>query len=241
MNAAVQSKPSGAAVSDLHLFTNRTTVHHYITDIWNTAAECRLFVFNGDIFDFHWALQQGIPASVHAAREWIAELLETHPDTQFVFLLGNHDSIPDYQRTLDELARSHDNLTWHPEWYRRDSRMFLHGDVYHAGVTRAVLRAYRQQQNLRVGPSRLHQAMYRLLYQSRVPAALRRFVSRKTCARRILMYLQSELGPELADIRDIYFGHMHTPFSHFAYRDIHFHNTGAALMGMRLNIVRFDI
>ncbi len=42
----------GAVVSDLRLFTNRTTVHEHMLAIRRAAEECSLFVFNGDSFDF---------------------------------------------------------------------------------------------------------------------------------------------------------------------------------------------
>ena len=233
--------PLGAVVSDLHLFTNRTTVHEHMPDIRRAADECRLFVFNGDIFDFQWSLHAGFEASVRAAEEWIRDLASSHPNTRFVFLLGNHDSIPAYRDALDRLAAEMGNLEWHSEWYRRDGRLFLHGDIYHGGATGASLDAYRTRCNRILRRSRFRHACYWLFARSGLPALFLRLVNRKTCARRILAYLRTELGPDLRDVREIYFGHVHTPFTDFRYDRLLFHNTGAALKGMRLSIMRFTL
>jgi UDP-2,3-diacylglucosamine hydrolase len=195
----------GAVISDLHLFTNRTTVNHYLQDIYDAAQECDLIVLNGDIFDFHWSRHKGFEASVRAAEVWVRELAGTFA------------------------------------WYRIDGKLFLHGDVYHGGASSRTLWNYRRYCNRLRRRTRFHHAAYWAFYQSRLPLVLLRFVNRKTCARRILAYLARELGPGLADIREIYFGHVHTPFTDFRYNDIIFHNSGAATKGGRLAVMRFAL
>lgn len=229
----------GAVVSDLHLFTNRTTVHEHIDDIRRAADECDLFVFNGDIFDFKWSRHGGFALSVHAAEEWIRRLVAAHPETAFVFLLGNHDSVPAYRETLDGLAREFSNLDWRADWYRRGGRLFLHGDVSHPLASRRGLRVYRDRCNRTLQRSRFHHACYWVFARSGLPAFFLRFVSREKCARRILAYLRRELGGDLDEISDIYFGHVHTPFSDFSHGGFSFHNTGSATRGFRLSVIRF--
>ena len=231
----------GAVVSDLHLFTNRTTVHEHMPAIRRAAEECRLFVFNGDIFDFHWSRHAGFEASAQAAEEWILELVDTYADTQFVFLLGNHDSVPAYRKVLDSLAAQRPNLEWHAEWYRHGHKLFLHGDIYHGGTTSAMLNAYRARCNLTLRHSWLGHVCYWAFARSGLPALFLGLVSRKTCARRIRAYLNNELGAELHAVKEVFFGHVHTPFADFHHDGLLFHNTGAAVTGMRLNVIRFPL
>lgn len=231
----------GAVVSDLHLFTNRTTVHEHMPEIRDAAESCDLFVFNGDIFDFQWSLHQGFEASVRAAEDWIRELAQPHPETRFVFLLGNHDSVPAYRRALDELQTELPHLEWRPDWFEFDGRLFLHGDVYHGGTTAARLRAYRDRCNRRLRRCRMQHALYWFAAQAGLPAFLLRFVRKEDCARRIAAYLENERDAALDGIREIYFGHVHTAFADFRHRGILFHNTGAALKGSRLSVIRFRL
>lgn len=231
----------GAVVSDLHLFTNRTNVHEHMADIREAADHCDLFVFNGDIFDFQWSLHDGYEDSVKAAAAWIRRLAGAHPGTRFVFILGNHDSIPAYRDALARLCREESNLEWHADWYRLGSSLFLHGDVYHTGEHADGLTVYRARCNRSLRRSRIRHACYWAFSVSGIPPLLLRFVSRKRCARRIMAYLSTQLGSGLDGVRDIYFGHVHTPFSCFRYGHVLFHNTGAAIRGMRLRVLRFPL
>lgn len=231
----------GAVVSDLHLFTNRTTVHEHMHAIRAAAEACRLFVFNGDIFDFQWSLHEGFAESVRAAGEWITQLAAAHPHTRFVFVLGNHDSVPAYQRKLESLRQALPNLDWRSAWYRHGDKLFLHGDVYHAGPSARQLDAYRERCNGKLRRSRFRHACYWAFARSGLPAFLLQFVSRTACAKRLLPYLEAELGQELRQVRDIYFGHVHVPFADFRYGNFVFHNTGAATRGMRLSVMQFDL
>jgi UDP-2,3-diacylglucosamine hydrolase len=232
----------GAVVSDLHLFTNRTTVHEHMHEIRQAAEECALFVFNGDIFDFQWSLHGGYEDSVHAAEQWIKDLAYAHRNTHCVFLLGNHDSIPAYRHALTELQEELTNLEWHEHWYRHGRRIFLHGDVYHAGTSHQALGRYRERCSRELRRSRIRHACYWALSRSGLPSVFLRFVKKDVCARRILAYLTHELSDtQRGTIEEVYFGHVHTPFADFRYDGLLFHNTGAATTGARLNVMRFPL
>lgn len=204
------------------------------------AEDCELFVFNGDIFDFKWSLHDGFEAAVHAAKEWIRELVTTHPDTQFVFLLGNHDCVAEYRDTLTELCEQFANLQWQAHWYRLGQKLFLHGDVCTGPDNAADLQAYREQCSRILQRSRFRHLCYWLFAQSGLPAVFLRFVNRETCAQRILAYLSNEMPSQISELTDIYFGHVHTPFADFRYNGILFHNTGSATKRMRLSVMRFN-
>jgi len=231
----------GAVVSDLHLLTNRTSVQEHWSSIMKVAEEADTFVFNGDVFDFKWSQHGGFQQSVRIAEAWIRTLVSAHPDTRFVFLLGNHDCIHPYKTALDGIQRSLSNFQWHEYWYRLDEKVFLHGDVCHAGGTAKALRAYRNRWSRMIRTSALSHAAYWAVGQSGLPTVAPRFLRRKACARQILGYLRNELGPAFDEIRQVYFGHVHTAFRDFRVDGLVFHNTGASTRGMELEVIRFSL
>lgn len=238
---AGNSPGCGAVISDLHLLTNRTTVQEHWSSIMETAEACDLFVFNGDIFDFKWSQHGGFRESVRMAEAWIRTLVSAHPQTRFVFLLGNHDCIGPYKTALASMQRSLVNFEWHEYWYRVNRRVFLHGDVCHAGGTAKDLRTYRNRWARMIRTSPLSHAAYWAVGLSGIPTVAPRFLRRKACARQILNYLKEELGTEFESIEEVYFGHVHTAFRNFRVDGLTFHNTGAATPGMALEIIWFEV
>jgi UDP-2,3-diacylglucosamine hydrolase len=231
----------GAVISDLHLLTNRTTVQEHWASIAEAAERCDLFVFNGDIFDFKWSQHGGFQQSVRIAEAWIRTLVTGHPTTRFVFLLGNHDCIDPYKTALDGIQRYLPNFQWHEYWFRLNEKVFLHGDVCHAGGTAKALRAYRNRWSRMIRTGTLSHAAYWAVGQSGIPAVAPRFLRRKACARGILNYLKEELGPGFQEIEEVYFGHVHTAFRDFRMDGLTFHNTGAAMKGMDLEVFWFSL
>lgn len=205
------------------------------------ADACDLFVFNGDIFDFKWSQHGGFRQSVRMAEAWIRTLVSAHSQTRFVFLLGNHDCIDPYKTALDGIQRSLPNFEWHEYWYRLNKKVFLHGDVCHAGGTAKDLRAYRNRWSRMIRTSPLSHAAYWAVGQSGLPMVAPRFLRRKACAMGILNYLREELGQDFQDIEEVYFGHVHTAFRDFRLEGLTFHNTGAATKGMELEIIWFRV
>ncbi|MFW6152535.1 MAG: metallophosphoesterase [Verrucomicrobiota bacterium] len=236
-----KKRPTGAVVSDLHLFTNRTTVHEHMPEIGVAADESEVFIFNGDIFDFQWSLYDGFRPSVHAAEKWIRQLAQRHPKTRLVFMLGNHDSIPEYISLLERLSRENPLIQWREQWYRLEDKIFLHGDIYHAEPGQTGIREFRQKCNAKLRHSRFRHSCYWAFARSGLPAFFLLFVRKKTCARRIWTYLASELGSDLDKVNHVYFGHVHTTFTNFCYRNLLFHNTGSATKGARLTVMRFTV
>jgi len=232
----------GSVLSDLHLFTNRSTAHNHLDEIHETAAASDLFIFNGDTFDFAWSKHRGYEKSVAAAIEWITDLATAHPHCSFVFLLGNHDGIALFKEALGQLAESLSNLHWEPYHVQLGEKVFLHGDVFHAGTTPEHLETYREQWDK---PHKKHRRfagrMYWMAAHVGIPNVLIRFIPRKRCARRILSYLRETLGGSEQEVREIYFGHTHRSFEDYEYRNRTFHNTGAALKRIRLSILQFEV
>lgn len=242
INPVEKSPAWGAVLSDLHLFTNRSTAHRHLEEIHETAAASDLFIFNGDTFDFTWSKHPGFEKSVAAAIEWITELASAHSHCSFVFLLGNHDGIALFKEALAQLAETLPNLHWEPYHVQLGEKVFLHGDVFHAGTTPGHLETYREQWDK---PHRKHRRfagrVYWMAAHAGIPNVLTRLMTKRRCARKILSYLRDTLGGSAHEIREIYFGHTHRCFEDYEYRDRTFHNTGAALTRIRLSILQFEV
>lgn len=230
----------GRTVSDLHLLSRRTHAHRYMDQIHAAARSADLFVFNGDIFDFHWSRFRERRQSLTWAEHWIRELIDQHAHCDFVFLLGNHDSLPAYRRVLDDLAAWRPNLRWHEDLFRVDGCLFLHGDAIHAADRPARLTAYRAAGNAKPRPRRVMEHLYDAFTLTRLHRAVPRIAPRKLIVDRLHRYLRTLLGPELDAIRHVYFGHVHTAFTDYAHRGLTFHNTGAAIRGELLRVLEFE-
>lgn len=231
----------GAVLSDLHLFTDRSTAHQHLEEIHETAAASDLFIFNGDTFDFAWSHHRRFEKSVGAAIEWITDLTTEHPHCSFVYLLGNHDGIALFKEALSRLTATRPNLYWEPYHLQLGRKMFLHGDALHSCTTPEHLEAYRQKWDK---PEQTHRKLtaraYRMAAYAGIPTVLIRLNSKRRCARRILCYLRSSLDCDARSVEEVYFGHTHRAFEDYKYHNRTFHNTGAALTRVRLNILHFE-
>lgn len=229
----------GATVSDLHLFSHHSRSQRYMDWIRETADEVDFFVLNGDIFDFKWSRHGPFTRSIQAAATFLDQLCRSHPHCRFIIVLGNHDAVPPYIRTLEQLANSLPNLQWHEFVARIDDRIFLHGDLIHAGTSNKAIRSFRQRLRVPANGHPLQRLAHGAVHRSRLPWMAFRLLPKRILASRILTYLRHEdcLQPPP---RHIYFGHTHSDFQDFRYRGFLFHNCGSATHGGRLRVVRFN-
>ncbi len=227
----------GHTVSDLHLLTNRSSAGRRMPGLHHAASEAGLFVLNGDIFDFQWSIYPNLGQSLWFVENWIGDLVGRHPQCQFVFILGNHDSLPAYAELLEEMAARHPNLAWDPFYLKVGEKIFLHGDV-HNSPTAETLAAYRARWH---GPPRkpwAHMAYY-VFTCLRGPRLIHELAPRHRPAADVITYLRAELGPRFNEVQDVYYGHTHKPHSNFIRQGLRFHNTGATLHGVRSRIQTF--
>jgi UDP-2,3-diacylglucosamine hydrolase len=202
------------------------------------AAEADLFVLNGDIFDFQWSVYPDLGESLACVESWIERLVSRHHHCQFVFLMGNHDSLPAYGHLLDALAERHDNLAWEPFHLKLGSKVFLHGDVGSSSHSPGALAAYRQRWHGRRRRPWVH-AAYLACTRLGIPRLIHECTPVRRYATDVVAYLKAELGPCFAEVTDVYFGHSHKPVTDYQWQGLRFHNTGATIHGVRSRIQTF--
>ena len=241
MNANISNAMKlGSTVSDLHLLTNRTSIDRYMDEILQAAAQSDLFIFNGDLFDFKWSLHEELNTSVQKATTWVYDLAKAFPTCQFVMLIGNHDNVSIYMDALNRLARDLPNLAWEQFYLRLGEKVFLHGDVGDKLMTPDEFVAFRHRWDRDHQPAKWRYTLYSIITNSGLHKIVPKLVSKRRHAEHIIAYLQEALGYDFNEIREIFSGHIHSSYTDYRLRGLLFHNTGAAIRGLRFRILQFD-
>jgi len=225
---------SGFVVSDLHIFARRSSIDMHMEEMHAAIAEADFFVLNGDIFDFRWSIVGGLEKTIDAAAVWIKELSARHSHCEIHYVLGNHDAIASFVTRLEKLSSEIENFFWHPTHLQIGKSLYIHGDLPLSGKN-PLERKFKKYERVK-GKS------MNVLYDSVVKVRGHRLLdvtgAKKRCARKILKSFAKH-GREgaLDGITDIYFGHTHVGFSDFSYQNFTFHNTGAAICGVKINML----
>ncbi len=228
-------------VSDLHLFSHRSRGHLIDEEIIAAARRSRVCVLGGDIFDFKWSAHSSHEASLVAAVEWLCRLIETVPECQFHFVLGNHDDLPELLAELPGLATRYANFYWDRFYLRLGDTMFLHGDAADRKMSHERL----QHQRDRFSHVRRQQWAHGL-YGLLVRAHLHRLIPHAVyppaiVAERLLKYLREVgHGPE-EGVRQVCFGHTHRPLLGYQRGGLAFHNGGAPIGRAWYRIVEVSV
>lgn len=231
----------GATISDLHMFSHHSRPERYLGRIESAAEQAEVFILNGDIFDFKWSEHGVFSRSVIAASQFLEQLLTRYPSCHFVVILGNHDAVPLYMDTLRQLEQEHANFEWHEFAYVVQDRVFLHGDVIHAGCSNHALRRFRNKLQRPANGHALQRMAHSAVHRSHVPWIAFKMLPKRILASRILAYLNHEDWLENHSISHVHFDHTHSAFEDFQYRGYLFHNTGSATHGSRLRVVEFPL
>ncbi|MCC6509530.1 MAG: metallophosphoesterase family protein, partial [Pirellulaceae bacterium] len=228
-------------VSDLHLLSPRSLAGRWMPAIDAACSDSRLIVLGGDIFDFRWATLGGHLATLAAVRSWLLELLVRHPQSQIVYILGNHDSHPDLQQLLDDLASSYPQLLWRAESYQVADCLFCHGDILDAG-SQAKLKPYRAKFQHERQASRTAHGLYNAAVAMRLHRTIPQLFHRPraTCTRLCELLAINALATE-PPVRRVFFGHTHVPVYELPIGQIHYYNPGAALRHMNFAPITFEI
>lgn len=218
----------GFVISDLHLCTSRTNglVEAQIEDLARYSDFC---ILNGDIFDFKWSTNSTIEEGVDGAISWIIKLCEKHPDCRFYYILGNHDCLLDFVLKLDSIQC--DNFSYHRTHLFLNDILFLHGDLP-LNDDNPFYRLLVEEQKKKGGFLNL---LYDTVINLRIHKVVHGMITPNYCVKKIISAIRKHNPEVLNDIKHVYFGHTHTPFSNFLYKGIYFHNTGSAIKHLKTN------
>ena len=225
----------GYVISDLHLFARRSSAERLLDGMRNAAERADFLVLNGDIFDFRWSTLGSHERTLSAAVGWLRELAEDHSRCRIFFIMGNHDGLTCFARRLEPLAEELANFDWHPTHLRVGQSLFFHGDLPLDRRPAWFERTFTPAERARGKTLNL---AYECFVATRMHRPLTAMHTPRRSARRIVRSL-AHPGGELADgVTDVYFGHTHRAFSDYQYGGMSFHNTGAAVRGLRSTLLK---
>lgn len=233
--------PNGYFVSDLHLFSGRSTGDLILDELRDKVRQTHTFVLGGDIFDFKWSTHESDEKSVQKAIEWIEDLLSYNENCEFHYILGNHDSRPEFVQHLEELASRHTHFHWHRYFARLDHCLFLHGDIADGTRDHAELDSRREKFERKKKKTGLWHVAYDMAIHARLHRLVVLSIREMVVLRRVKEYVET-IGHGLSDgVTDVYFGHTHIEIDGIQYQGLRFHNGGAAIRGMKFRIVETNL
>ncbi len=228
----------GHFLSDLHLFARRSTAMSIVPMIHHAARQSHTMVLGGDIFDFKWSTFPTLDSSIDASIAWLEELIVSHPQCSFYYLLGNHDAHPRFVAKLDCLAFRQPRLEWQPYILRILECVFLHGDIVDCEPNNTILAERRKLHESRPLPTRYAHWLYDLVVHARLHrAAMHVAIRPKSVLRKLAQYLSDEGLDSNYGVRDVYFGHTHRAVHGVQYAGLTFHNGGASIHGLPFRII----
>ena len=226
-------------VSDLHLFSRRSLAASHSRAIHAAAAKARMFVLGGDIFDFRWSTLGSTETTVNHAIRWLDDLVGSHGQCDFHFVLGNHDCNRQFVSALETYAMTRPNLACHPYFLRLGKSVFLHGDAADRPEMCAARLRHRREHWAR---DEQRSPMRHALYDLAMHAQLHRVVGKvahpkRRVAQRILGYLGRVGHGQETGLEHVYFGHTHEALTDYRHRGVTFQNAGSPMPGLAFRIV----
>ena len=226
-------------LSDLHLFSSRSTAPAHESEINKCAQIAHTIILGGDIFDFKWSRYSTLKTSVSEAVGWLEKLVSNHKECSFYYLLGNHDSHPEFVLELDRLAFKHPNLEWQPHLLRLGSCVFLHGDVIDGGLDHQDIDARRRKHEDKPLPMAYRHWLYDAAVQAKLHCLVANVARRHSWVlKKVYRYLAEQGLNKETGVRDVYFGHTHRPLRSVEYQGLRFHNGGASIRGVTFHIIK---
>jgi len=228
-------------VSDLHLFSRRSTGDTILPDLKEKIRRAHTIVLGGDIFDFKWSTHGSAEASCVKACDWINDLLVENPQCEFHYILGNHDSNPTFVRHLKGFAKEHELFFWHRYYARLDHCLFLHGDVADGSLDHAVLDTRREKLERKQRKMRAWHLAYDMAIHARLHRLAMLSIRELVVLQRVNDYAR-QIGHGKDDgVTDVYFGHTHMDLDGVEHQGLRFHNGGAAIRGLQFRIVETSL
>ena len=217
-------------ISDLHLFSNRSSADEHHDLIARCIDDADLCVWGGDLFDFRWSRLRDESESVATALAWLEAWYTRFPATDFVFLDGNHDAHALFANELTAWAGERSRFQCGLDCVRIHDTLLLHGDVIEGKGCPDAFADYRGRwRNKRVA-SQMASGFYDMAIAARVhkAAAMAAHRRRATCIR-LIRWMHGQPDDATKGIRRIVFGHTHRRIRGYRCRGIEFYNGGAAI------------
>jgi len=228
----------GYFLSDLHLFSKRSRAEAYTAQIRETADRAHSLVLGGDIFDFKWSTRPSLRHSIDDAVSWVQDLIVSHPNCVFYYLLGNHDAHPDFVAELDRLAFAQPRLIWQPYVLRLGRCVFLHGDVLDGDSRHTMIDARRRKHQSSSFPHPYRHWLYEAVVTTRLHRVAAQVVKRQATVLKLLdRYLDEQGLHAKSGVTDVYFGHTHREMDGVVHKGLTFHNGGASIKGLGFRII----
>ncbi len=228
----------GYFLSDLHLFSKRSRGDAYFRQIRETAEHAHTLVLGGDIFDFKWSTRPSLTHSIDEAIRWVEDLIVSHPNCAFYYVLGNHDAHPDFVAELDRLAFEQPRLVWQAYVLRLGRCVFLHGDVLDGDSQHETIDARRRKHQEQAFPNPYRHWLYDAVVMARLHRVAVHVVKRQvTVLRMLARYLEEQGLDASSGVTDVYFGHTHREMDGIEYHGLTYHNGGATIKGLGFRII----
>jgi UDP-2,3-diacylglucosamine hydrolase len=222
-------------VSDLHLFSTRSTAERHREMIVRASREADLVVLGGDLFDFRWSRIGDHRATSEEAIRWLERLIEEVGHDRvagrhFAFLYGNHDGDTYLRSRLVEWSARRDDFSLAGDLLRIGDIAMLHGDAIEGGGIESKFSGYRERWAAKPQASLNHSRAYDAALSTgahRLVAAIAHRRRRTFTA--LIRYLEQQQTGPTAGVRRIVFGHTHRYLRGIAFGGVHFYNPGATV------------
>ena len=229
-----------AFISDLHLFTSRTTAARWRPRMAAAIADADVCIWGGDLFDLRWSTMS-VERSVAAAIDYLRDWCDEFPKPRFVYLRGNHDAHEPLEQAIAESFADDQRWLHLGESVRIGSAIFVHGDVIERDRRDDGFTRYRRRWRSKPPAPRWRHGVYNHAVRMRLHRMAAGAAHRhdRTC-RRLLRWLD-RVGVDRANVRDLAFGHTHRVIRGRWVDGVRFHNGGAAIRHVPFEPVRLTI
>lgn len=205
-------------------------------EVFSAFAGAGHVVLNGDVFDIQCAQEphEKIVDSV----EWLKKRMDAAPETQFHFVLGNHEAFPEFVQAMQALAADEHygkQFSFHEHFLQINDNLFVHGDEFMAPdkYRKALLPGADVKMGCKA-PLRELRTELRAAYElgnglHHAFGCMQGLPSLLTTLEKNLKASKIEgLQEALATSKHVYSGHIHEPYAAH-YHEHCYYNTGAAV------------
>lgn len=222
-------------VSDLHLMTRRSDITRRRSAIDAAIDDCEVVILGGDLFDFRWSTFDEA-ASLRWAEDWLFRLMDRHPAKRWIYLIGNHDCLPQWQTLLRVGPLSRRWSVPPCDGVLMGRTLALHGDVIEFGGDDRGFSRYRRRWAGKPPAAVWKQP----LYDAAVGGRLHRVAAaashgRRSVCRRLGHWIDARFE---TPVQQVVFGHTHRRIDGRKVDGRTYWNPGAAVRHARFSPVR---